>query len=378
MKIETFHYERAQGWSSTSLPPLDSNETVVLVFGASSFLDASEPIRELCEAYPNSHLIGCSTSGEIRGSTVADDTLSVAAMQFSNTVVRSASAPISSAEHSFGAGAQLARELEAADLYGVFVLSDGLQVNGSELVRGLNSVLRENVVVTGGLAGDGARFERTWVLSGGALQTGVVTAVGFYGDRIRIGHGSQGGWLIFGPERTVTRSKGNVLYELDGKPALQLYKQYLGEKASELPASALLFPLSLRPDPTQEKTIVRTILSIDEETQSMTFAGDVPQGARARLMQANLDRLIEGAEEAAHAVEAEAHGEPTLSIAISCVGRRLVLGERTDEELEAVLNELAGTTHQVGFYSYGEIAPFDKGHCDLHNQTMTVTTIRED
>jgi len=258
------------------------------------------------------------------------------------------------------------------------VLSDGLQVNGSELVRGMNSILPASVTVTGGLAGDGDRFKRTWVIADRRLTPGFVAAVGLYGDAVRVGHGSKGGWDAFGVERRVTRSRGNVLFELDGRPALQLYKEYLGERASGLPAAGLLFPLTLRSAPSDDKRLVRTILAVDEATQSMTFAGDIPEGYYAQLMCANFDRLIQGASEAALSTgNRVATGPAPLAIAISCVGRRLVLGERAEEETEATLEVLPPGTRQIGFYSYGEISPYTTGHCDLHNQTMTLTTISE-
>jgi hypothetical protein len=205
-----------------------------------------------------------------------------------------------------------------------------------------------------------------------------VVAVGFYGERVRIGHGSRGGWDIFGPERRVTASDGNVLRELDGRPALDLYKEYLGELAAGLPATALRFPLALRADADDKKRLVRTILGVNEEEGSLTFAGDIPEGFLAQLMRTNLDRLVDGAEAAAVMTQNRGtDGAPTLAIAISCVGRRMVLGERAEEEVEATLDELPGTTKQIGFYSYGEISPFASGTCDLHNQTMTMTTIHE-
>jgi hypothetical protein len=206
-----------------------------------------------------------------------------------------------------------------------------------------------------------------------------VVAAGLYGDSVAVGHGSKGGWDNFGPERLVTRSQGNILFELDGRPALQLYKEYLGELADGLPATGLLFPLALRSDAEEEKSLVRTILAVDEAAQSLTFAGDVPQGSLARLMRANFDRLIDGASEAGAlaAKSAVAHDGDVLAIAISCVGRRLVLGQRAEEEIEATLEMLPDGTRQIGFYSYGEISPFALGPCDLHNQTMTLTTIRE-
>jgi len=269
-------------------------------------------------------------------------------------------------------------QLDRHALRSVFVLSDGLNVNGSELVKGLNSRLPGNVVVTGGLAGDGDRFRRTWVIQDGKPATNVVTALGLFGDRLAVSHGSKGGWDSFGPERRITRSQGNILYELDGKPALALYKEYLGDRASGLPATGLLFPLSIRQDASDSRQLVRTILGVDEANQSMIFAGDVPQGYLAQLMRANFDRLVTGASQAADlASNGHTSGGPTLAVAISCVGRRLVLGERTEEETEITLENLPPGTQQVGFYSYGEISPYASGSCDLHNQTMTLTTFAE-
>ena len=325
MILETFTYTAAAGWSVDRLPALDSPGTLVLAFGASEFFDDPGVLGELDHAYPQSHLIGCSTAGEIFGAFVTDLGLSVAVVE--------------TAADSYAAGEAIARTLLRPDLRGVLVLSDGHYVNGSRLVSGLNAVLPDSVVVTGGLAGDGDRFERTWVLKDGRPHSGLVSAVGFYGEHVKIRHGSKGGWDIFGIERRVTRSEGHVLYELDGRPALQLYKEYLGERAAGLPATALLFPLALRADASDTKSIVRTALDIDEANNAMIFAGDIPQGYLAQLMRANFDRLIDGASEAALMTRnGDPPTPPLLSIAISGVGRRLVLGERTEEELEATLD----------------------------------------
>ncbi|AUX48448.1 uncharacterized protein SOCE26_099820 [Sorangium cellulosum] len=380
MRLETFTFSRETGkWSVRALPALDSERTLVLVFGAPEFLDDPGAIRELRRAYPRSHMVGCSSAGEIAGPSVCDGTLSVAVARFERTSLSTAQVEVSSASESFAAGQALARKLERPGLRGVLVLSEGLGVNGSQLVRGLNSVLPESVVVTGGLSGDGTRFERTWVCTGDTVRSGIVAAVGLYGEHVVIQHGSKGGWDKFGPERVVTRSEGNVLYEVDGRPALSLYKEYLGEKAAELPASALLFPLALRATAQDEKSLVRTVLAVDHERQSMTFAGDVPEGHLVQLMKADFERLVGGAELAARSAGegSGAAGESALAIAISCVGRRIVLGDRTEEEVEAVLDVLPKGTRVTGFYSYGEISPYASGHCDLHNQTMTLTVLSE-
>jgi len=375
MHLARLSYQ-AGHWSGP-FPAVPGRATLVLVFGAPGFMDDPSALEDLKAAYPEGLILGCSTSGEIHGARVEDGSLSVAVAGFERTPLKLAGAEVHGAESSREAGAALARLLDAPDLRGVLVLSDGLGVNGSELVRGFNDLFQGRVAVTGGLAGDGDRFTRTWVLHEGLPASGRVEAVGFYGDAVRLTHGSKGGWDTFGPERRITRAAGNVLFELDGKPALELYKSYLGDRASGLPATALLFPLALREKAGEDRRLVRTVLAVDETDQSMTFAGDVPEGSLVQFMRANFERLIGGAEAAAAGLGVVA-GAPALAVAISCVGRRLVLGERAEEEVEATLQALPPGTEQVGFYSYGEISPYANGTCDLHNQTMTLTLIQED
>jgi hypothetical protein len=379
MELKTFCYTKSEGWSIKSFPKWDSPHTLVLVFASPEFIHHQQPFHEIHRAYPNAIMLGCSTGGEIYGASLLDSCIVVSVIKFKNTELRLANTKISSNHGSFTAGAKIAQELVRGDLCGLFVLSDGIQVNGSELVNGLNSIVPKNIVVTGGLAGDGARFKNTWVLINDKIQSGSVVGVGFYGENVRIGHGSRGGWESFGPDRRITKSKGNILYELDEKPALLLYKKYLGDRAKELPASGLLFPVAIRENSQDSKEIVRTILGIDEPSQALIFAGDMPSGYVARLMRANFDHLITGANNAAlKAAEKQKKASPLLAIAISCIGRRLLLGEYTEEEIEATLDSFPKHTRQVGFYSYGEISPFSTGHCDLHNQTMTITTISEE
>jgi hypothetical protein len=374
--LDTFQFTAASGWSCGELPDLDSERTLAVVFGAPEFADRPAVFAELAARYPRSCVLGCSTAGEILGGALHDHSLAVAVLRFAHTPLRRVSLPITQAT-SRGTGEALADGLLAPDLKAVFVLAEGLDVNGSELVRGLNDRLPSHVVVTGGLAADGDRFQRTWVLDRGAPARGRVCAVGFYGDAVRVGHGSKGGWDTFGPERLITRAQGNVLFELDGKPALHTYKEYLGERAKGLPATALLFPLALRAPGATDKLIVRTVLAVDEASQSMTFAGDLPVGHSARFMRANFDRIVDGATEASRLSNQADVAGPLLAIAVSCVGRRLVLGERTEDEIEAALSALPAATRQIGYYSYGEVSPFAHGHCDLHNQTMTLTTFAE-
>jgi hypothetical protein len=351
---------------------------LVLYFVASRLSETEALRADLRAAYPGAELLGCSTAGEICGTEVTDESVVATAIDLEHSHLRAAYDAIERPADSAGTGERLARALDPDGLVHVFVLAEGVHVNGSELVEGLRTGLPASVGVTGGLAGDGDRFERTAVWLDDESSEGGVAVVGLYGDRLRVGYGSMGGWDPFGPERLVTRSRGNVLYELDGEPALALYRRYLGRYAEGLPASGLMFPLSLRGGE-NEPRVVRTILGIDEAEGSLTFAGDVPEGAYARLMRANVDRLIDGAHDAADSsYEAVGSRSPDLAILISCVGRRLVLKQRVEEEVESVRDVLGKDVALSGFYSYGEIAPFRaSARCELHNQTMTITTISE-
>ena len=378
MDLETRLFKLEDGWSAPLPKSLDSDRTVVTVFGAASFIDTPAVFGELRAAFPRAQMLGCSTAGEIHERRVHDDSIVIAVARFDAVTARVASVVSGGVDQSFEAGRSLGSALHSPDLRALFLLSEGVDVNGSAIVRGVSSVTDPSVVVTGGLAADGDRFARTWVFDGDDISTNRMVALGIYGERAVITHGSKGGWDIFGIERRVTKAKGNVLYELDGIPALKLYKEYLGDRASGLPLTALLFPLAVRADASSSKRLVRTVLAVNANDQSLTFAGDIPVGGLAQLMRANCDRLIEGASEAGKIARPAIDSDlPVLSLAVSCVGRRLVLRDRVEEESEATQDALPPRTKQVGFYAYGEISPFATGTCDLHNQTMTVTTISE-
>ena len=377
MKTEQRKWTQSTGWDRPLEGSANNDFQLVFIFGGTSALKDKKHVEEIRRAYPKAYLFGCSTAGEIVGTQVLDDTLIVTAVHFDHARVEGASAKSKGPEDSLRVGQELGKRLKPEGLAHVLVLSDGLAVNGTDLVKGLMQHLPKNVALTGGLSGDGSRFQETLVLAGGEPEKNTVGVVGLYGDKLKVGYGSLSGWDTFGPERRITRSKANVLYELDGQSALELYKKYLGEHAAGLPATGLLFPLSLKVNEGGE-SIVRTILAVDEKEQSMTFAGDMPEGSMARLMKANFDRLVDGAAGAAKNSLSINRSSPDMAILISCVGRKLILKQRIEEEVEAVRGILGPKTALTGFYSYGEISPFTPGaKCELHNQTMTITTFSE-
>ena len=365
------------GWRPTDFSDAEWTPDVVFAFGSRNVLGDAGCMEALLAAFPGIALIGCSTAGEICGTTVQDGTLSVTAVRFDHTQVRFARQVVSDRSQAGLAARAIAQALDHEQLVSVFILSDGLNVHGPDLIAGLGEAFPPGVVVTGGMAADGSEFCRTLVLSEHGVENNTIVAVGFYGTRLKVGHGSGGGWDPFGPFRRVTGASGNVLRELDGKSALALYKRYLGEHAAALPGSALFFPLSVsrtRDGP----AVVRTVISIDEEAQTMTFGGDIPEGWYAQLMRANVDRLVDGALGAARATLEGGAQQPSLAMLISCSGRRLVLRQRVEDEIEAVREVLGPGTTLSGFYSYGEVAPSSRGaSCALHNQTMTLVTLGE-
>jgi len=378
MRVEQLSWRQGAGWRGGR--NVADKADLLLYFGTRAALACGARYGEMRAMFPGAHIFGCSTGGQIRNNDVTDDDVVAVALSFARTRLKLACAPAADATQSRAAGETIGRELAADDLAGVFVLSDGLNVNGSALVAGLAAAVGDGVSITGGLAGDGAQFEETLVGGDCAPSKHNVAAVGFYGSAVRIGHGSAGGWDEFGPRRRITRSQGNVLYELDGEPALDLYKRYLGEEADGLPGTALLFPLRIRdPRCPDESDLVRTVLAVDHDARSMTFAGDMPEGWVSQLMRGNFDRLAAGAADAARqASGGTRESGDGVAILVSCIGRRLLMGQHAMDEVAAAGGEFDPRMARLGFYSYGEISPHNRsGVCQLHNQTMTVTAITE-
>ena len=350
---------------------------LVLCFASKEMLRVDNIYSTVKSKFPSALIAMCSTSGEIYQDCVIDNSFVSVAMQFDKTTVEATSVNILDYDNSYDAAISLAKKLPKENLIHVLVFSDGSLVNGSELVKGLTTQIDKKVLITGGMAGDAANFKSTLIGLDEQPKEGEIIIIGFYGKNLTVTHGSQGGWDVFGLEKSITNSSGNVLFELEGQNALELYKKYLGPESKNLPGSALLFPLSVI-IPGAVKPVVRTILSINEEDKSMTFAGDVPVGSKVRFMKADFDKLIMAASEAACQTTLNHEDKPEFSLLISCVGRKLILGSRTVEAVKAVSRSFNDETILAGFYSYGEISPFNEGgNCQLHNQTVTITSFYE-
>ena len=352
---------------------------VLLVFTGINLAENNNILSFLTAQFKNAQILSCTTAGEINQTNVEDNSIICSAIQFEKTPIETVVDNLINCKNSFELGANLAKKLNTKNLTHIFMLSDGNLVNGDDLLTGIKSEIGENIQISGGIAGDGDRFQKTYVGLNENYKEGNVVLMGLYGNHIHVGTGKKAGWDVFGPEKTITKSDGNFLHEIDGENALDMYKTYLGKYANELPASALLFPISIK---TKEHDfyIVRTILSIDNENKIMKFAGNVPEGSTIRFMKSNFDRLVLAASEAGlEACESLGNKNiPELAIIVSCVGRKLVLANRIEEEVEAAVECFPNSTKIIGFFSYGEISPQKDDHISyLHNQTITITTFSE-
>jgi hypothetical protein len=359
---------------------LELKEPLVLVFGNRYMLEEDNIYSQVREIFKDGHIVFGSTSGDITTNTVLDETVTITAVEFEKSTFVIKKANILNSEEKLNSkqvGVDLISQFPEEGLKYILVISEGSFINGSQLAIGMNSVTKDNTLITGGLCGDAARFKITLSSYNENPKSGEIIAIGLYGETLEVSFATNGGWTPFGPERMVTKSIDNVLYEIDGKPALDLYKTYLGEKSKELPGSALLYPLKVKSSD-ESKSIVRTILNINEEDNSMILAGDISEGSHVQLMMTNVDSIVNAAEVGAQQAIDLREKEPELAILVSCIGRKLVLDQRVEEEVEEVVEVIGKKARVCGFYSYGEIAPFDgEMNCQLHNQTMAITLISE-
>jgi hypothetical protein len=381
MKTVQLRKNNTSDWEYLS-EKIELKKPLVLVFGNRFMLESDTIYNEIKEIFNDGHIVFGSASGDISTQSVSDDSLTITAIEFekSSFIIKTTNVLENNSNEdidSFKVGKDLISQLPKEGLKHVFVLSEGSFINGSQLTKGMNAATKDNLLITGALCGDAARFEKTICSYNESPKAGEIVAIGLYGESLEVTFSINGGWTPFGPERIVTKSKGNVLYELDNLPALDLYKKYLGEKAKELPGAALLYPLNVK-SVEDNNSIVRTILNIDEEENSMILAGDIFKDSKVQLMMTNVDNIVNAAEKAAISASEARKNKAELAILVSCIGRKLVLAQRVEEEVEEVMEVVGESTAITGLYSYGEIAPFiGENNCQLHNQTMTITLISE-
>lgn len=373
MKIDSLHFEN-ENWILEEENECDTNVVdIVFVFGLVKTLREYNHTALLKKIYPNAQVVGISTAGNIFDDSVSEYKAIASAVSFDSGYVKVNTA-IMSEENLIEDASHLVDVFDKEDLKHIFVLGQPLGFDNSSLVKGLN--LHKTCTISGAIAADENMFEDCYVFANESQEDNVAVAIGFYGKSLSVSIGCKAGWEEFGAQRIVTKAKDHTIYEIDNKPALELYKRYLGEYIDDLPASGLLFPLSIGNNKKNE--VIRVMTGINDDG-SLNFAAGVEEGASVRLMKTNVENLIDGASLVANTIEAQ-NNKRSLSLTISCGGRLSVLKQLAGEEIEAVHDILGDKSKVVGMYSHGEIAPFsdDLLDCQLHNQTMTITTLYED
>jgi hypothetical protein len=339
-------------------------------------------LRQVKHAFPASALVGCSSAGSMLGHSLVDNALCVTVTRLDSSSLQRVEAELpeggldDAATTSAAVGRALARQLAArSGLRAVLIWADGLAIDGCALSEAMTTELSPDVLLTGALAADAGQFRATWVLAHDGPKRARVVALGLFGTRLRVHHGIGSGFALLGPPRRITKANGSVLQTLDGRPALDTYRAYLGARAHSLPAAALHFPVQLHVD--GKEPVVRTVLGIDEDSGAIRFAGGMPEGSTVTLLRCSREQLLTSAEEAMHVALAGCPS-PALVNVVSCIGRRLVFGTRAEDEVDGLARQLPTGAVLQGCYSFGEVAPVAAGcSARLHNQSVCVTALGE-
>lgn len=331
----------------------------------------------ICESIGTDLLIGCTSDGEISNQGMSINSAVLGGIATDQIEFEIAAVPDLSRD-SEQAGRELARSFSRKPQY-MQIFSDGLTGNGCGILRGIAAV-DSSLPVSGGTAGDNGKFVKTMQFAGDKIYTDSVCGIAFYGN-FRLGTGVRSGWTPIGLARKVTRASGNVLYELNGEPALNVFERFLGRHAEKLPAIGVEYPLGLLErwgDVGQEDYhLLRATMSVNREERSITFAGEIPEGAVVNLTCGDIDSILEAAEKAAALARSElGDTSPALIFCYSCMARKIMLGRRSEEEIERVRTQIGPQVPIFGFYSYGEfcrVTPWSPNY--FHNETITLSVL---
>jgi hypothetical protein len=370
--------------AQAAIAGLSAKPDILWAFGAISY-DQQRLLEGIASTAPGTPLVGCSTDGEI--STAGLSVNSVVVLALSSDRIQFHTACVEHLSHdSYAAGVALGERFQKLDCRYIQIFSDGLTGNADKIIRGIKARLGDDIKIAGGTAGDGGDFKQTFQYSRERALTDSIVAVAFEGD-FGFGTGTACGWFPVGITKRVTRAVGNVVYELDGQPALQAYEKFLGKHAALLPAVGVEYPLGmLGPYGDVEDDsyfLCRATMGVDRESGAIVFAGDVPQGARVKMTIGNETDIIQAAGEGARTAMGKLQHrnsqiKPKVIFLYSCMARKLVLGSRTNEEILAVQQAAGGSVPVIGFYTYGEYAPIGQhDHSYFHNETATMTVIGE-
>lgn len=360
-----------------------SNPELMIVFSSVRH-DQREMLDGVREVSKDIPLIGCSTAGEITLEGSAEGSVAVMAIQsdaIDFTIGKGGDLKIGVRE----AGAELARNIQGSAKSPVnclLMLTDVLNGNGAEVVRGIQDVMGGNSLIVGGAAGDDFLFKQTFEYYNDDISSSSIVGAGLSGD-YGIGVGVRHGWVAIGTPMKVTKSEGAVLKELDGRPAVSIYEDYFGKKAEELREEplaklAITYPLGMNVEG-DEELLIRDPITVDDQG-AITCAAEIPEGAEVRLMIGSKEEAIAAAKDAAEQAKEQLQGKaPRAIIIFNCIARRKLFGRYAKDEIDAIKDVLGQEVPLIGFYTYGEIAPIgenqDRRFSRFHNETAVVMVL---
>lgn len=379
MKVEQLIWTKDKGWEIVEECGLRGKAQLLLAFADRQLLEGMDKLLDLRHMYSAADIVLCSTAGEIMDIELHDDTISAVAIYFEKSYHKIARLKIDGYSNSYQVGKDLVAQLPTDELKHILLLVDGLSLNGNELARGVYENVPRYVSINGGLAGDSFDFQRTLLGVNRLPESGVCLAIGFYGEDLLIGQGAAGSWEELRQEYVITRSDYNRLYELDHIPASKVYQDKLGEAYRQFNTSPYSFPVEIWADNTRRDSFIRIVKTIDASRNALLMAGDAPQGFSLRILQTNVDLMLKGAKRASEkALRDFPKKNAVLALLINCVGRREILRNRIEEELDTARDILGEQPIMCGFYSYGVIAawtPYQKPF--LQHQTYLLTIFGE-
>jgi hypothetical protein len=359
---------------------------VLIVFGAMSF-DHRRLLAGVTSITGDIPMVGGTTAGEI--STTGFSTQSVVVMALGSDELRFTTGigqHMSQGEAACGVALvdDIRSRASFRDALSLLIFPNGMGGDGVKVIQGIHSVLGTEFEIAGGYMGDDERFEQTFQYYNGQVYVDAIPGLLICGkDGFRTGIGVRSGFQSIGNRFHCTDAQGNVVKKFDDERALDFYKEFLGEERSKrLPGICLEYPFGLIDDKAsiggKEYFQLRCGLSVDHAKGTISLAASIPEGSAITLTTASRGEIINGARLAAEQAKASLGGaSPRAILMFSCVGRKLVLGRRTQEEISAVQKILGNDVPLIGFYTYGEIGPIDKTEAALsttkfHNETVVL------
>ena len=254
----------------------------------------------------------------------------------------------------------------------ILVVASGLNIDGEQMVRGIQEMTGQDITMYGGLAGDDAHFRETVVFSENSAEANGALLLVFDKSVYDLNGIATSGWVSIGADKIITRAEGNIVYTIDHEPALDVYKQYLNVNDEDLPEIGVEYPLLVRKN--ESDFILRAVLNVDREKKALIFAGTVPVGAVVTFSSSPGFEILEYTRKKVNEFY-DSSPETDLLVLFSCMARHNALGPTIADEIEEAW--IKWQKPLIGFFTYGEIGNNYKSSCDFYNQTYTLVSIKQ-